>query len=273
MSDDAATGGTASGESTRGGAAGPIFVAGATGHTGREVVRALCARGARAVAHVRPDSPRLDEWRARFAALGAEVDATPWDEEALRARLAERAPSAVIAALGTTRRRAGVARRRGDAPETYETVDYGLTAMLLRAAAAAPSAPRFVYVSSMGVKAGQTRGYLGVRARIEAELAASGLRWVSARPSFIVGTRDEARANERVGAALGDALLAGLALGRRSRFRERYRSQTGEELGRALADLALDPDARGVVLSDALRRRGGASRPGNEGAKPASERA
>src|SRR5215208_1501420 len=64
------------------------FVAGATGYTGREVVRQLVERGVRAVAHVRPDSPRLAEWRERFAELGAEVDATPWEEPAMRASLA-----------------------------------------------------------------------------------------------------------------------------------------------------------------------------------------
>ncbi len=237
---------------------GVVFVAGATGHSGREAVRALRERGVAVHAHVRPDSSRLAEWRSRFEAMHATMDTTPWEEEALRACLAALAPRAVIGALGTTRRRGAMAQRRGEAAETYETVDYGLTAMLLRAAAGAPSRPRFVYVSSMGVKAGQTRGYLGVRARIEAELAASGLPWVSARPSFIVGERDAHRWSESVGATLGDAVLSALSLGRPSAFGERYRSQTGEVLGRALADLALDPDAHGIVRSDELRRRGGA---------------
>ena len=43
--------------------ASPAFVAGATGFTGREVVRLLVERGVPAVAHVRPDSPRLEEWK------------------------------------------------------------------------------------------------------------------------------------------------------------------------------------------------------------------
>ena len=49
------------------------FVAGATGYTGREVVRVLLERGVRTVAHVRPDSPHVDEWRSRFEAQGAAV--------------------------------------------------------------------------------------------------------------------------------------------------------------------------------------------------------
>src|SRR5215217_2597869 len=81
------------------------FVAGATGYTGREVVRALVARGVRAVAHVRPDSPRLAEWRERFGEVGADVDATPWEEPAIRAALARWRPTHVFALLGTTRER------------------------------------------------------------------------------------------------------------------------------------------------------------------------
>jgi uncharacterized protein YbjT (DUF2867 family) len=47
------------------------FVLGATGFVGREVVRQLSARGAATVAHVRPDSRSLAEWRDKLDALGA----------------------------------------------------------------------------------------------------------------------------------------------------------------------------------------------------------
>ncbi len=111
------------------------FIAGATGYTGREVVRALRARGIRAVAHVRPDSAQLDTWRARFEAMGAEVDATPWDDAAMQATLAALRPSLVFALLGTTRARAKEAEKRHEdaASQSYEAVDYGLSAILLRA--------------------------------------------------------------------------------------------------------------------------------------------
>ena len=68
----------------------PVCVAGATGLTGREVVAQLRQRGVPTVAHVRPDSPRLDEWRARFEALGATVDTTPWAPDPLTRRLRRR---------------------------------------------------------------------------------------------------------------------------------------------------------------------------------------
>lgn len=234
------------------------FVAGATGYVGRALVRQLGAAGLRPVAHVRPDSPRLAEWRSRFEAFGAEVDATPWTEDALAGTLARQRPPAVFALLGTTRRRGAVT---GD---TYEGVDYGLTAMLLRAvrrsADAGAPLPRVVYLSALGAAAGARNPYLAVRGRLEAELAAGGVPYVVARPSFITGPdRDESRPAERVGAVVVDALVApvrllgGLLPGGR-RLADRYRSTTAAELAAALVRLAADPAAAGrVVEGDALR--------------------
>lgn len=112
------------------------FVAGATGYTGREVVRALVARGIHTVAHVRPDSSSLDRWRHRFEGMKAEVDTTAWDEVPLGERLGEIAPTLIFCLIGTTRHRGKEASRHG-VEETYDTVDFGLTALLARAAARA----------------------------------------------------------------------------------------------------------------------------------------
>jgi len=225
------------------------FVAGATGLTGREVVRVLRERGVDVHAHVRPDSRELDAWRRRFGALGAEVDTTPWTDEAMRARLTTLAPTHVFALLGTTKKRG---RASGHA-DTYESVDYGLSAILLRAAVACGSRPRFVYLSSMGVTATTTNPIRAVRHRLETELRASGLPWFAARPSFIVGERDEDRPFEKVGSAVGDGLLALVGLLGAKRMRESYRSQTGAELAQSLVKLALDEVPDRVVPSDELR--------------------
>jgi nucleoside-diphosphate-sugar epimerase len=240
--------------------AGGAFVAGATGYVGREVVRQLGARaragaGPRPTAHVRPDSPRLAEWRAAFARLGASADATPWDEGAMAAALARLRPGAVFALLGTTRRRGAAT---GD---TYASVDYGLTALLVRAARRAAdrtgAPPRLVYLSSLGAGGGSRNAYLAARDRVERELAASGLPWVAARPSFITGPgRDEPRPAERAGALAADALLAPLRLLGARRLADRYRSTTAAELAAALVRLAADPAAAGrVVEGDGLRGR------------------
>lgn len=235
------------------------FIAGATGYTGREVVRALRAQGARAVAHVRPDSARLEEWRARFEALGAEVDTTPWTALAMTSTIERLRPGVIFAVLGTTKKRASKATAEGrDADrESYEAVDYGLTAMLLRAAVKAGHRPRFVYLSSMGVSDSSRSAYLEVRARLERELRESGLPYTIARPSFITGgtERDESRPLERLGAGAANAFLDAAAVLGAKRLRDRYASIDPTTLAESLIKHGLDPRGEGQVLeADALRR-------------------
>lgn len=232
------------------------FVAGATGYTGHEVVRALRSRGVETVAHVRPDSARLGEWRGRFAELGARVDATPWEDAAMHATLGALAPTIVFALLGTTRKRARAAGSDAHA-ESYEKVDLGLTTMLVRAAAASGTRPRFVYLSAIGAGPNARGAYL--RARVDAErvIRDSGLPFTIARPTLITGPdREESRPAERFLAALSDgALSLASALGARS-WRDRFRSTTAAELAEALVRHALDPASENVVLeADRLRAR------------------
>jgi uncharacterized protein YbjT (DUF2867 family) len=217
------------------------FVAGATGYTGRAVVQALRARDLATVAHVRPDSRDLAAWQERFTALGAQVDTTPWQEEAMAASLARLAPTVVFALLGTTRARW---RKEGSAGDPYEKIDYGLSAILLRASQKVTPPPRFVYLSAIGVREGTGNAYLAARARLERELVASGLPHIIARPSFISGPdRDESRPGERVGAVVADALLGAAGLLGARRLRDRYASIHPAQLGEGLVRLALDPAA------------------------------
>lgn len=231
------------------------FVAGATGYVGREVVTALRDAGVETWAHVRPNSSRMQEWRSRFGALGAQVDDTPWEADAMRDRLVALAPTLVFALLGTTKARAKAAARTGAPPADYEAVDYGLSAMLLQAASAVQPAPRFVYLSSIGVRDGARNPYLAVRARLERELREAPVHYIVARPAFITGDdREESRPVERWSARAGDAMLA-LAgrLGARS-VEQRWASITGASLARGLVRLALDPMAVNLeVYSDRLR--------------------
>ncbi len=218
------------------------FVAGATGLTGRSVVEALIERGEAAVAHVRPDSGRLAEWTARFEGLGATVDTSPWTAEGMVEAMGRIRPTQVFALLGTT-------AKRGDGD--YRTVDFGLTALLIDAVQAAGlDDTRVVYLSSLG--ADKPRGaYLKARTDAEAHLRASGLPWTIARPSFIVGDRDERRPGESVGAAVADAPLKLIGLLGGRRVADRYRSISGPELARGLVRAALDPAAEGAVLDSA----------------------
>ena len=223
---------------------GPAFVVGATGFTGREVARCLAQRGIRTFAHLRPDSARLQLWQERLRALGAEVDTTAWEEAAMTATLRRLKPALVFALLGTTRARMKALARAGQDPQaqSYEAVDYGLTALLLRAAKASGARPRFIYLSAAGVSPKSRSPYYRVRAKLEEELKGSGLPYVIARPSFISGPgRDEPRTGERIGSALIDASLAVAGALGAKRLQARYASTTNTVLAEALHGLQHPP--------------------------------
>jgi uncharacterized protein YbjT (DUF2867 family) len=230
------------------------FVAGSTGYTGREVVQVLRTRGIDTVAHVRPDSERIEAWRTRFESLGARLDRTPWDLEAFTRTLSGLAPALVFALLGTTRTRARRAAASGR-DEGYQAIDYALTVLLYRAASSSVSHPRFMYLSSAGVRDTGGNAYLAARAGVERELRAGPLPYTIVRPSFITGPdRDEFRPGERIISRLADGALGLAGLLGATRLRDRYRSTSNVTLAEALVRLALDPAAAGrVVESEALR--------------------
>jgi uncharacterized protein YbjT (DUF2867 family) len=231
------------------------FVAGATGYTGREVVRALVARGVRTVAHVRPDSSRLTEITRALERDRAEVDTTPWEDVGMTATLTRVHPDYVFALLGTTRARARTAAERGGPEESYDRVDYGLTALLVRAAVNSGGKPRFVYLSALGAGKPSRNPYYAARYKAETELVASGLPFVIARPSFITGPdREEARPAERAAAKVVDGafgLLRHVGLGA---LEDRYGSLTARELAAALVALALD-EQEPACIAEAERLR------------------
>lgn len=232
------------------------FVAGATGYTGREVVRALVARGVEAVAHVRPQSSNAAVL-LELKSDGALTDTTPWEEEALGKALIEHRPDVVFALLGTTRARAAAARRAGAPRESYDSVDYGLTAMLLRASVACASRPRFIYLSSLGAGRPTSNAYLSARHRAEEDVRASGLPYAIARPSFITGPdRKESRPLERIAATVTDTLLDAAAHVGGNTLRARYASMSARELALALVALGLDETAPATVAeTPELRKR------------------
>lgn len=226
------------------------FVLGATGFVGREVVRQLCVRGARTIAHVRPDSPKLDDWRDRFGSLGALVDATPWQHGPLSARLRAAGPAQLYILIGTTRGKAKADRVEGD---IYETVDLGLTALAVEAVRAAETPTRIVYLSSIGADTGARSAYLRARGKAEAVITASGLPWVIARPSIITGERDEGRFGERAAGIVGDGLLAVAGVFGGKRARDRYRTTTPDVLASALIRLGEAPEHDRIVDGADLR--------------------
>ena len=229
------------------------FVAGATGYTGQAVVAQLAAAKHEVWAHVRPDSAKVEDWRARFGAMGAHTDTTPWTLDAMRAQMKSLQPDTVFLLLGTTRARAAAAAKHGQLAD-YEAIDYGLTALLIDAVAAASSQTKLIYLSSMGVSDSTKNPYLAVRARIEQKLRAGSQPWISARPSFITGhDREDFRPLERIGSKVADgALWLASALGAK-RLRARYASMTATQLAAALIRVALDPQQTGILEADTLR--------------------
>ncbi len=241
------------------------FVAGATGYTGRHVVAALRGRGVRTLCHVRPDSGRLVHWRRHFEALGAEVDTTPWQADAMAKRLATLRADLVFGLLGTSSGRAARARDGGTDPaaESYDAVDVGLTVLLADAARSCTPTPRFVYLSSLGVGPSSRGAYLQARWRVEEHLRAAGIEVLVARPSFISGAdRDDSRPIERVGSRLVDGLLGCVGALGAAGLRDRYASMNGAALGEALAELALRPSKTRFEVVEASGLRAASSRAG-----------
>lgn len=230
------------------------FVAGATGYTGREVVRVLREKGIRTIAHVRPDSSRLEEWRQRFAAMGAEVDSTPWDATSFNQTLDTLKPTLVFGLLGTTRAR-GKQGSGSQVADTYDAVDYGLTKMAIDASLTLAPLPKFIYLSSLGADSAGGNAYLQARARIEKVLNEGRLPYIIGRPSFITGDdRDESRPGEHYGAVVANAVLGVLGKLGATTLRDRYASLTGNQLARGLVAAALDTHrVNQVLLTEALR--------------------
>jgi uncharacterized protein YbjT (DUF2867 family) len=226
------------------------FVLGATGFVGREVVRQLCVRGTPTVAHVRPDSSKMSDWRKRFAKYGATIDTSPWDGEALAQGLDRASATELYILIGTTRGRAKADNIDGD---IYEQIDYGLTKLAVEAARHTNAKPRLVYLSGMGADAKARGAYMRARGRAEDAVRRSGLAWVIARPAIITGNRDESRAGERTAAVVGDGLLAVASVFGAKRLAARYKSTTPDVLASALIRLAEAPERDRVAEGAELR--------------------
>lgn len=231
------------------------FVIGATGYTGRAVVGAWRRRGWPVTAHVRPDSPALGTWQARFSAVGAAVEAIPWDLAAFTAALGRRRPDHLFLLLGTTRARASRDERATGRPAGYEAVDYGLTALALQAARGAGITPRVTYLSALGADATSRSPYLAVRGRLEDELARSGLPYLIVRPAFISGRdRDERRPLERAASVALDAALGAARLLGLQGIQARYATLSGEQLAEGMVRLATgEPGGRMIADAAAVR--------------------
>ncbi len=221
------------------------FVAGATGYTGREVVRKLVEKEIITYAHIRPDSPKLNFWQEKFSAIGAKIDTSAWEKEALRETFLKIKPDLIFCLIGTTRARMKQAKKQGKDPKqfSYMAVDYGLTALLINSAKEAQIKPKFVYLSALGVSPYSIGSYYKARWKAEQEVINSNLPYLIIRSSLIEGKdRDERRRAEELGAYLLKVVLAPAKLLGAKKLWQRYRPISNKELAEALVELALSRD-------------------------------
>jgi len=141
-----------------------LFVAGATGVTGRAVVR--LANGVDLLAHMRPKDGRLGKGVFELS-----------DANALLAAMRDR--TTVLQLIGTM-------RKRFAAGDTYESSDIGTTQQLADAAKRAGTIDHFLLLSSVG--AGSPMGaYLKAKAEAERIVRESGIPYTIFRPSSLIG--------------------------------------------------------------------------------------
>lgn len=233
------------------------FVAGATGYTGQKVVHLLLEQGITTVAHIRPDSSKLEYWKTHFEILGAQIDSSPWHAESLKTTLLAHQPQIVFGLLGTTKKRARQQKAAGPnaQDESYDKIDYGYTAMLIDAAAKLPKQPRFMYLSSLGVSANAPGAYMQARWKAQKHLEASGLPYTIVQPCFITGAdRQENRPLERVGAIVTDALLSTVGAMGAKKLQARYKSMNAKSLAKAMVALSQDSQAINTIApAESLR--------------------
>jgi uncharacterized protein YbjT (DUF2867 family) len=243
------------------------FVAGSTGYTGQHLVALLASDAAHTTAHIRPDSSSLQRYSETFEALGAHIDTSPWQLDALTQRFKDLQPTHIFALLGTTQKRIKQLKRAGldHTSATYDAVDHKLTVMLLDAALQAGITPRFIYLSSAGAQS--TPGpYMQARRDVEAKLAQTpSIPSVIARPGFISGPdRDDDRPLERFGSSLTHLLCSPLDLLGAQSTADHIRPISGLQLAAALLAIAKDPSISSPVephqlhtIARAVMQRGG----------------
>jgi uncharacterized protein YbjT (DUF2867 family) len=214
-----------------------VALIGATGLTGAELLRTVIEAPGVSAVHVLV--------RRAIEPPHAKVDVhlyDPGDPAAYARPLA--GCDAVFVAVGTTLRKV-----RGD-QAAYRRIDHDIPMYAARAAALA-GVRSFGLVSSVGADAGsRSNFYLRLKGETEAEVCRHGIPMVMlARPSFLLGHRQEFRPAERLAQLALMPLLDRLLPKRMSR----YHSIPARQVARALYSGALHlPEGRHVLEYDRL---------------------
>ena len=160
-----------------------IFLTGATGYVGRQVVRDLVRAGHRVVALVRKGSEqKLPEGNAGTITI---VNGDIHKPESYRDALHS---------CGAIINLPGLLREFPNKGITFEGVHF-LGTKFLVAEAQKMGTPRFIQMSALGVRLGAKPKYQETKFRAEEYLKASGLRWTIFRPSLMFGNEKEGFVN------------------------------------------------------------------------------
>jgi len=164
-----------------------VLILGATGLVGRHALALALARP-EVTAVVAPTRRPLPPHDRLTNPVAPQLDQ-------LLSDVAGWAPDAAICAMGTTIKIAG-------SQQAFRAIDHDLPLAFAQAAHRAGT-QRFALVSSMGASAGSSVFYARVKGEMERDIRAIGFQSLCiARPFFIGGQRDEARAAERIGLTL-----------------------------------------------------------------------
>jgi len=204
------------------------LILGATGLVGRELLRQLLAdeESARVVAITRRPTgvrhEKLDERVLDLAEMDRHADAFAVDD--------------IFCALGTTIKTAG-------SQERFRFVDHDLPLQAARLGLA-HGARHYLIVSSIGANARSRIFYSRVKGQVEEDLRALCYpRLTIARPSLLVGDRDEFRLGERLFSHLGWLMPPA------------YKPIAARDVARALVALSRDETSGArIVESRELRR-------------------
>jgi uncharacterized protein YbjT (DUF2867 family) len=105
--------------------------------------------------------------------------------------------SSVFCAVGTTQKKV-----KGDQSE-YRKVDFDIP-VDAAASCAETGVPQFLFVSSVGANSASSNFYLSLKGEVEDTVSKMNIKSISAfRPSMLIGKREEFRAGEMLGKALG----------------------------------------------------------------------
>jgi uncharacterized protein YbjT (DUF2867 family) len=209
------------------------IIAGATGLIGSELTKLLSDPTASVTLLTRrPLTPALPHQQViQTDLLAPEIPPAQSDRDA------------VFCALGTTIKTAG-------SKSAFSQVDHDMVVAVAQAAKLA-GYDHFVVISSLGVRSGTRNFYLQTKHRMEQSIADVGFNRVTIlRPSLLLGSRDEFRLGESIGAWLS-RFMAPLFIG----ALKKYRPIAAQTVAQAMLISDERTEAGLVVLeSDAIAR-------------------